>query len=158
MTRSQLLLATAVGAAVAITACSDTTAPQQLDSGVSLAASFPRSGALHVTKDCSAYTGHAGDFCTLTSSSLQEIAGSRIVYASDAVGASLDADVRLDPPGPGNNIAFGHCTVSLETGIGACEFSGGTGKFTWFHASVAVSSLGGPNFAWAGTYSFSPRD
>jgi hypothetical protein len=114
---------------------------------------------LHVEKDCSAYTGHAGDFCTLTSSSLKEIeAGSRVVYASDAVGTSLDTDVVLDLPGPGNNTAFGHCTLILATGVGVCNFSGGTGKFIWFHASVAVSYLGGPNFAWDGTYSFSPRD
>jgi hypothetical protein len=154
-----LLLASAITAAVAVTACSDTTAPKQLESGGPLAASFPRSGALHVTKECSTYTGHAGDICTITSSSLQEIeAGSRVVYASDAVGASLDTDVRLDPPGPGNNAAFGHCALSLETGIGVCTFSGGTGKFTQFHATIAVSYLGGPNFAWDGTYSFSPAD
>jgi len=116
------------------------------------------SGALHVTKECSEYKGLAGDFCTITSSNLKEIEGSLIIYASDAVGTSLDTDVVLDPPGPGNNIAFGHCTLSLATGVGVCRFSGGTGKFTWFQADVAVSYLGGPNFAWDGEYSFSPRD
>jgi hypothetical protein len=35
------------------------------------AASSPRSGALHVTKECSAYTGLAGSFCTITSSNLK---------------------------------------------------------------------------------------
>jgi hypothetical protein len=146
-------------AAAAMTSCSDATGPNQLESGKALAASFPRSGALNVTKDCSTYAGQAGDICTITSSNLAEIeAGSKVVYASGAVGASLDTDVRLDPPEPGNSAAFGHCTLSLETGIGVCNFSGGTGKFTWFHASVAVSYLGGPSFAWNGTYSFSPRD
>jgi hypothetical protein len=159
MIRRIQLLATAITAALAITACSETTAPKQLESEGSLAASLPRSGALHVTKECSTYTGHAGDICTITSSNLKEIeVGSRVVYASDAVGASLDTDVRLDPPGPGNNAAFGHCALSLATGIGVCNFSGGSGKFTWFHASIAVSYLGGPNFAWDGTYSFSPGD
>jgi len=159
MIRRIPLVATAVIAAVVITACSDTTGPKQPESGAPLALSFPRSGALHVTKECSTYTGHAGDICTITSSNVKEIeAGSRVVYASDAVGASLDTDVRLDTPGPGNDAAFGHCALSLETGIGVCDFSGGTGKFTWFHASVAVSYLAGPNFAWDGTYSFSPRD
>jgi hypothetical protein len=66
--------------------------------------------------------------------------------------------VVLDPPGPGNNTAFGHCELEFATGVGRCTFSGGTGKFTWFQASVAVSYLGGPNWAWDGTYSFSPRD
>ncbi len=142
-----LILAVAVAGALALASQART------------AAFSPRSGALHVTKECSTYTGHAGDICTITSSNVKEIeAGSRVVYASDAVGASLDTDVHLDTPGPGNDAAFGHCALSLETGIGVCDFSGGTGKFTWFHASIAVSPLGGPNFEWNGTYRFSPRD
>jgi len=64
----------------------------------------------------------------------------------------------LDTPGPGNNTAFGHGALDFATGLGLCRFSGGTWKFTWFHASAAVSYLGGPNWAWDGTYSFSPRD
>jgi hypothetical protein len=159
MIRRLLLIATGIIASVVVTACSDTTGPKQLATGGLSSASFPRSGTIHVEKECSAYTGHAGDFCTLTSSTLKEIeAGSRITYASGAVGTLVDTDVVLDPPGPGNNKAFGHCTVDLATGTGECIFSGGTGKFTWFHASIAVSPLGGPNFAWNGTYSFSPRD
>ena len=42
-----------------------------------------------------------------------------------------------------------------------CEFSGGTGKFTWFHASVVVTVTDpGTNdelWHWAGTYSFTPH-
>ena len=34
---------------------------------------------------------------------------------------------------------------------------GGTGKFTWFHGSVAVTYLGGRNWAWDGTFDFSPE-
>src|SRR5688500_15097427 len=61
-----------------------------------------RSGALHVTKECSEYFGRAGEFCTITSSSLKQIpVGSRVVYASPAGATSLDSDVILDPPGPG---------------------------------------------------------
>src|SRR5256885_5951426 len=45
----------------------------------------PRSGELHVTKNCSHYTGAAGSFCTITSSNLNAIkVGSRVVYASAA--------------------------------------------------------------------------
>ena len=64
----------------------------------------------------------------------------------------------LDTPGPGNNRAFGHCALDFATGIGLCTFDGGTGKFTGLHASAAVSYLGGPNWAWNGTFSFSPHD
>ncbi|HZN96694.1 MAG TPA: hypothetical protein VFB61_03105 [Gemmatimonadales bacterium] len=159
MIRRNLLMASVIIAAVVTTACSDTTAPKALASRGLSATSFPRSGTLHVEKECSAYTGHAGDICTFTSSTLKEIpVGSRIIYLVDAVFPSFDGDVRVDPPGPGNNTAHGHCVVRLDLGTGECSFSGGTGKFTWFHASVAVSPLGGPDFAWNGTYNFSPRD
>src|SRR5439155_7679609 len=97
----------------------------------SLSAS-PRSGDLHVTKECSGYTGGAGSFCTITSSNVKAIeVGSRIVYLQPAnLFTSSGSDVVLDPPGPGNNKAFGHCSLFL----GVCTFSGGTGKFTWFDA------------------------
>ena len=38
-----------------------------------VSASSPRSGALHVTKECSAYTGLAGSYCTITSSNVNAI-------------------------------------------------------------------------------------
>ena len=125
-------------------------------------ASFPRTGKLHVTKECSTWAGKAGDVCTITSSNLDAIeVGSRVVYAqaADFGTFTLDSDVVLDPPGPGNNVAFGHCHLNLMTGIGLCTFSGGTGKFTHFDASVDVSPpTDGVNWHWTGTYSFSPRD
>lgn len=159
MIHRKLLMATAILAFIAITACSDTTAPKQLAPGVVSSATYPRSGALHVTKDCSLYFGRVGDSCTITSSNVKEIeVGTRIIYASDAAPPLLDTDVLLDTPGPGNNKAFGHCALNLQTGVGVCTLSGGTGKFTWIHASVAVSYLSGPDFAWDGTFSFNPRD
>ncbi len=159
MTHRLPFLLGAITTGLVIGACSDTTSPIEGNSAASLSAAAPRSGALHVTKDCSTYTGQAGDICTITSSNVKAIeVGSRVIYASAAVGVSLDTDVRLDLPGPGNNSASGHCTLSLATGVGVCTFSGGTGKFRWFEASAAVSNVGGPNFAWDGTYSLSPRD
>jgi hypothetical protein len=117
--------------------------------------SSPRSGDLHVTKECGAYTGLAGSFCTITSSNLKQIeVGSRVVYAKAGGATSLDSDVVLDPPGPGNNTAFGHCSLDFATGLGLCTFSDGTGRFTGFHARVDVSHLGGRDWAWDGTYSF----
>jgi len=116
-----------------------------------------RSGALHVTKECSSYHGAAGEFCTITSSNLKEIkVGSKVVYASAAGSdGTLNSDLVLYPPGRGNNAAFGHVVLNLATFTGVVTFSGGTGKFKGFHARVDVTPLGWPNFAWDGTYSFS---
>jgi hypothetical protein len=123
----------------------------------------PRSGDLHVTKDCprTDYQGRAGDFCTIASSNVDAIeVGSRIVYAqaADFATHTLDSDVVLNPPEPGNNLAFGHCHFDLATGLGLCTFSGGTGKFTQLNASANVSHREGTIYAWDGTYSFSPRE
>ena len=121
----------------------------------SLSAS-PRSGDLRVTKECSGYTGGAGSFCAITSSNVKAIElDSKIIYLQpDQVETPLGSDVVLDPPGPGNNKAFGHCSLAL----GVCTFSGGTGKFRGFNATVQVSYLGGLDWGWEGTYSFSPGD
>jgi hypothetical protein len=119
----------------------------------SLSAS-PRSGALQVKKECSEF--ESGAFCTITSSNVKAIeVGSRVIYLQPAqVGTLSGSDVVLDPPGAGNNKAFGHCSLAL----GVCTFSGGTGKFTGFKASVNVSYLGGYDFGWDGTYSFNLPD
>jgi hypothetical protein len=147
MITQKVLVTTAILASVVATACSDSTAPKA------------QTGALHVIKDCSAYTGRAGDFCTVTSSNLAQVAtGSRIVYASDAVGTALDTDVVLTPQGQTANTASGHCALNLATGVGQCTLSGGTGTFVSFQADVAVSHVGGPNYAWDGTYSIGPSD
>jgi hypothetical protein len=120
----------------------------------SVAAASPRGDELHVTKECSAYTGLAGSYCTFTSSSLGAIkVGSKIYYASAAGAASLDSDV-LIVVGHGTR-ATGHCALDFATGLGKCTFWKGTGQLAGFHASVAVSYLGGPNWAWDGTYRFS---
>ena len=132
-----------------------------LSAGGASVSAFPRSGDLHVTKECSGFTGGVGSFCTITSSNVPAIeVGSRIRYLQpDQLGTLSGSDVVLDPPGPGNNNdnnnAFGHCSLAL----GVCTFSGGTGKFTWFQASVDVSH--NDDFSlwyWEGTYSFSPHD
>jgi hypothetical protein len=169
MIRGKIFIGTAIIASVVITGCDGqpSSSPTAPSAPATIAANHSgapasswRSGALQVTKECSAYTGLAGSFCTITSSNLKGIeVGSRVVYAK-AAGASLDSDVILDPPGPGNNTAFGHCALDFATARGLCTFSGGTGKFTRFHATVAVSHLGepgGPNWAWDGTYSFGDR-
>ncbi len=110
-----------------------------------------------MTKECSEYTGLAGSFCTITSSNLKEIAvGSKVVYASAAGATFLDSDIVLDLPGPGNNTVFGHVVLDFLTGTGTLTLSGGTGKFTWFHAGADVSLDSSGVWHWDGTYSFGP--
>jgi hypothetical protein len=113
-----------------------------------------RSGDLHVTKECSEYKGLAGDFCTITSSNLDEIeAGAKVVYEQAAGEGSLDTDIVLDA-GPGNS-ASGHVKLDLAAGTGVVTFSGGTGKFTGFDAHADVSSDSEGLWHWEGKYSFS---
>lgn len=122
--------------------------------------SSPRSGELRVTKECSAYAGLAGQHCTITSSSLPAIKrGSKVIYASaagDPIAGQLNSDLIID--GPGKNDAYGHVVLDLATFTGTVTLSGGTGKFRRFHARVAVTPLGWPNFAWDGTYTFGRSD
>ena len=158
----------AVGCAGAPTSPSATAAASRLAataSGTAASSGSRRSGELHVTKDCSSYAGKAGDSCTFTSSNFDAIeVGATITYATALAGTTLDSDVVLNPPAPGNNLAFGHCQVDLvdlANGRGGlCTFSGGTGKFSKFHARITVSQ---PDpklfiFTWDGTYYFSPRE
>jgi hypothetical protein len=159
MIHRKLLMATAIVASVVTSACSDTTGPKQLASDGLSTESSPRSGALHVTKECSEYTRLAGGFCTITSSNLKQIeVGTKVIYAVASGPTVLDSDVILDPPGPGNNTAFGHVVLDLVARHGLVTISGGTGKFQHLQASVVVSYLGGRNWAWDGTYSFGDDD
>ena len=125
--------------------------------GVGSAHATPRSGALHVTKECSQYDGQAGSFCSITSSNLNTIkVGSRVVYASTAGNPTpgvLDSDMVID--GPGNNDAFGHVVLNLSTLSGVVTFSSGTGVFTHFHAGpLAVACPAFPDCSWDGPYIF----
>ena len=127
----------------------------------SVSASSERNRALHVTKECSEYSGAAGEFCTITSSNLARIkVGSRVYYDQPAgiPAGLLDSNVVLDA-GNGNR-AVGRCTLDLTTGLGLCTFSDGTGRFAGFNARVQVSppSAEEEDWRWEGTYSFSPLD
>ena len=165
LTTKRVALGCLCAGALAAGACADgsgvPTRPSAGGSAPALAAASPRTGAIYVTKECSQFTGLAGQFCTITSSTVDAIeVGSRVIYLTGFGPAGLDSDVILQPPGPGNNRAFGHCTLIAPVRL--CTFSGGTGKFTHFQATAAVSlplgGPGGPNFSWTGTYSFSPQD
>jgi len=130
-----------------------------LASTTQLSAASPRSGVLKVYKECSEYTGLSGSFCTIKSSTLEEIkAGSKVVYLQPK---SLASDVILDPPGPGNDKAYGRCSLN-KAGNGTCVFTRGTGVFAGFHANLRVTHLGDPAaspfYYWDGPYSFSPSN
>src|SRR5687768_2128500 len=80
------------------------TSPSTSANAPSLAASSPRSGDFQLTKECSTYTGQAGDHCTVTVSNLKAIEiGTTFTYEQAVVNGVLDSDIVLDPPGPGNN-------------------------------------------------------
>ena len=120
----------------------------------------PRAGDLVVSKECSGFVNNP-PYCTIKTSSLDAIpVDSKIIYLNPAgLGTPAGGAVVLDTPGPGTNKAFGTCFLGGSPMH--CEFSGGTGKFTWFQASVVVTvtNLGEPTelWHWLGTYSFSPH-
>ena len=124
--------------------------------GVASVSASARKGDLYVTKECSQYNGAAGSFCTITSSNLEILIGSQVFYdqAANIPAGLLDSNVVLDA-GNGDR-AVGRCTLDFSTGLGLCTFSDGTGRFSGFQARVEVSYLG-PEWAWDGTYSFTPR-
>ncbi len=125
----------------------------------SVSAVSPRSGELHVTKECHEYLGQPGGFCTITSSNLPAIAvGSKVVYLQAKGATVLDTDVMLEAPGSAINVAFGHVHLDLVAKVGLATFSGGTGTFSGFTASVVVTSDPAVTrgWFWDGTYSFSP--
>jgi hypothetical protein len=125
--------------------------------GASVSASTGRSGELHVTKECSQYTGAAGSFCTITAANITEIkVGSKVFYdQADGIPAGvLDSNVVLDA-GRGNR-AVGRCTLDDTTNLGLCTFSDGTGQFTGFHARVNVDCRS--VCRWDGTYRFGSED
>ena len=130
------------------------------EGALSATASFPRSGDIHLTKECSEYTGLAGSFCTISASNLEEIeVGSRVVYASARSATLVDSDVVIDPPGPGNNVAFGHVVLDRTDQRPACSRSRAEpASSPGSDAVLDISLVARPVFHLDGTYSFDPRD
>ena len=117
-------------------------------------------GQLHVTKNCSEFTGAAGTFCTITSSNVAQIKVGTKVFYDEAAGIPtnmLDSNVVLYVWT--GDWAVGRCTLDLSTTLGLCTFSDGTGDFAGFSARVDVSPFSAPDgvdIHWDGTYSFDP--
>jgi hypothetical protein len=142
---------------IAIAVVANVAALTSASFGVASVSASARRGELHVMKECSQYNGTAGSFCTITSSNLTEIlVGSRVYYdqAAGIPTGLLDSNVVLDA-GNGDR-AVGRCTLDFSTGLGLCLFSDGTGRLSGFQARVEVSYVG-PDWAWDGIYSFTPR-
>jgi hypothetical protein len=118
----------------------------------------PRSGALHVTKECSAYTGLAWSYCTITGSNLNAIkAGSTVVYASAAGPTSVDSDLVIYAGH--DTVAVGHVTLDFTTYTGHITISGGTGQLAGFRARAVVSLDRTTGlWHWDGTYRFGADD
>jgi len=157
--------------ALAVAGCNASDATNPLSSSVrttvvgagapAFSESFPRSGAFHLTKQCLEYTGLPGGFCSITASDLEQIeVGSKVYYASAATPTSLDSDIIIDPPGPGNNQAFGHVVLDRVAAVGTINIRGGTGKFTHFNADIVSTRTNAALRIWSlvGTYSFDPQN
>ena len=123
--------------------------------GASQAGNSPRSGALHVTKQCSdpPYDGTVGSFCTITSSNIAAIEpGMKVVYLAAVANGGLDSDLAL---GSGQGTALGHVVLDLNTVSGRVTFSVGTGRFSGFRAYADVSFDKRTGLThWDGRYSF----
>jgi hypothetical protein len=133
--KSHLLLALVAAAVAAPIAQSSAPKVDPLAVSVSTA---PRSGILHLTKECSQYTGEAGSFCTITSSNLKAILVGTKDVGLGAVGAdgSVDFDIVFETRGA--NAAFGHATICGPCEVGTVTFDGGTGEFKKFHANLVL--------------------
>ena len=112
-----------------------------------------RSGDLHLTKECSQYTGEAGSFCTITSTNIEEIGvGTKVIYANAAGDGTLDTDITLDD---GNgDVANGHVVLDLAADKGVVTLAGGTGRFVGFQAHADVTTDAEELWHWEGTYAF----
>jgi hypothetical protein len=115
-------------------------------------ATSSRSGALHVTKECTQYSGEPGGYCTILTSNLPAIAAdSKVFYFEAAAGGQLDSDLALYAS-PGN-VALGHVRLALTTRTGVITFRGGTGDFRGFRARADVT-FSDDVWHWDGTYRF----
>ena len=91
---------------------------QELQAAPSTSTGAARSGILHLTKECSEYTGKAGSFCTVVSSNFDAIpAGSVIVYEeADTADGGSDTDLVINPPT--GDVAYGHVVLDGATQTG----------------------------------------
>jgi hypothetical protein len=118
------------------------------------AKSTPTGGRLHVTKECSQYTGEAESFCTIVSANIPEIkTGMRVVYASAPSDGTLDSDIVLSSTDGSASEAYGHVILDFAKFKGRVTFSGGIGALAGFQADAKVSLDSSGAWHWDGSYS-----
>jgi len=115
--------------------------------------SAERGGTLHVTKECSEYTGEAGSFCTIASSNFDAIpVGSKVVYAEAMATGGLDTDIVVNTPN--GDTVHGHVVLDGATMTGTVTLAGGTGELAQLKADLVVAPLAEPSYSWDGPYSY----
>lgn len=116
----------------------------------------PTSGRLHVTKECSQYTGEVRSFCTIVSANIPEIkTGMQVIYLSVPSDGTLDSEIVLSSTDGSTSEAYGHVTLDFAKAKGRVTFSGGTGALAGFQADAKVSVDSSGAWHWDGSYSFS---
>ena len=108
--------------------------------------------ALSLVKECSEFTDHSGDHCTITKSSFATIpVGSKIYYYGPVIGPAILSTAIVLDAGDGTT-AIGYCNVDLPKSSGACTFWAGSGKLVGFRALVNLTVDGDGLFHWDGNY------
>lgn len=112
-----------------------------------------QTGVMHVTKECSEYSGEPGSFCTINSSDFDGIpVGSKVVYTG-GVNASGGLDTDLVVNTPGGDSINGHVVLDGATHTGTVTLAGGTGELAGLSAELVVAPMDEPNYSWDGSYS-----
>ena len=117
-----------------------------------MSTTIARTGTMHLEKECSAYTGQAGSFCTIVSSDFAGIPiGSKVVYQEAATAAGgLDSDIVVETPDGG--AVNGHVVLDGATQTGTVTLRGGSGELAALSADLAVAPLAAPSYSWDGAY------
>jgi hypothetical protein len=115
--------------------------------------------SLHLTKDCSKFTGQPGSSCAIVSSNLEAIpVGSQYIYYGPQISNPMFISSQMVIDAGDGNTAFGYCMVDTHAeASGLCTFWAGTGTLTGFDAVVDVT-VDQATGLWHldGTYLFTP--
>ncbi len=114
---------------------------------------------LHITKECSQFTGNVPSFCTITGSNVTAIpVGSKVFYFGPLLTDPNYFSSRVVIRAGHNNKARGYCSlIVIDPGVdehGTCVFWSGTGTLKGFHAGIDYMIDAGGILHWDGTYRF----